>query len=257
MIRISVFPLSLIALSAFFYAPSQAAETITVRADIWAPYNAQPDSDFPGLAIEMAKEIFGAHGLTLDYQVMPWARAVQACKAGEIDSIMGASGLEEGVVVGKEALMFGTNSVIGLSDQAWEYTDLASLNNIKLAYPRGYNYEAALDTYLQTNAKKNITEVGGDEPLIQAIALLERKRVDGYIEDSLVFFAALPEAKKKQFKVIGALTEPAPIYLAFSAAKPNSKQWVEWLDQGLAEMKKNGRRAAILARYGIVEPVSP
>ena len=256
-VRTVFLSISLIAASTLTSASLQSAESISIRADIWAPYNAQPDADHPGFTIEMVKEVFAPHGVTIDYQIMPWARAVQACKAGEIDSVMGASGLEEGTLIGKEPLALGANCLIGLSDQAWKYTDLASLDKIKLAYPRGYNYETAVDAYLRANTAKNITEVGGDEPLIQAIALLERKRVDGYIEDSLVFFAALPEAKKKQFKVLGALTEPAPLYLAFSAVKPKAKQWAEWLDQGLAEMKKNGRRAAILARYGIVEPASP
>lgn len=235
--------------------PLGAAEAISVRADIWAPYNAQPDSDHPGFAIEMAKEIFATHDIVLDYQIMPWARAVQACKNGDIDAIMGASGLEfEGIVVGAQPLAMGANALIGLADQTWTYTTIASLDKIKVAYPRGYNYTVEIDTYLRANAAKNVTEVGGDEPLTQAVALLERKRVDAYVEDTLVFFAALPETKKKMFKVVGQLTELPPIHLAFSPTKPHAKQWATWLDQGVLELKRNGRRAAILARYGIVEP---
>lgn len=236
------------------------AETITVRADLWAPYNAQPDSDHPGTVIEMTKEIFAAHGITIDYQLLPWPRAVQACKNGEIDAIVGSMGKEfDGIVIGTQPVATATSSLIGLAEQKFSFadsTDFAALDQIQIAYPRGYNFTADIDAYLRSPTRTNITEVGGEEPLIQAVALLEHKRVDAYIEDYLVFFAALPDEKKAHFKVLGQMSQPIPFYIAFSPTKPQATHWAELLDQGLVELKRTGRYTAILARYGIIEPAT-
>ncbi len=237
---------------------ASAAETITIRSDVWAPYNTQPGSDHPGITIELITEIYAAQGIAVDYQIMPWARAIQGCKAGEIDSIVGATGLEfPGIVVPAQPLAIGTCMLIGLADQPWRYQDLASLDRVKVSYPRGYNYATDVDEYLRANAKGNVTEIGGEEPLTQAVAMLERRRVDAYVEDELVFFSALPVERRAAFRTLGALTKPIPMYLCFSPAKPSAQRWAALLDAGLIEAKRTGRYAAILARYGITLPANP
>jgi polar amino acid transport system substrate-binding protein len=67
------------------------ADTITVRADTWMPYNGEPNSDRPGYCIEMLKVIFEPMGYKIDYQIEPWTRATANAEAGKIDAIIGAA----------------------------------------------------------------------------------------------------------------------------------------------------------------------
>ena len=70
-----------------------AGDTITLRADIWDPYNGDPASDQPGFVIEVAKAVFEKAGYTVDYQVEGWSwdRSVEEAKKGNIDGIVGAA----------------------------------------------------------------------------------------------------------------------------------------------------------------------
>jgi len=49
--------LSIIALllSLFLISPA-IADTITIRADVWCPYNCEPDSEKPGYMIEIVQK---------------------------------------------------------------------------------------------------------------------------------------------------------------------------------------------------------
>jgi polar amino acid transport system substrate-binding protein len=56
---------------------SVQAQTISIRADYWYPMNGDPNSDKPGYMIDLAKAIFEPQGIAVDYQLMPWSRAIQ------------------------------------------------------------------------------------------------------------------------------------------------------------------------------------
>jgi len=66
------------------------AETITIVADEWCPYNCEENSDLPGFLIEIARLVFSAHGHSVRYIVMPWKRAVYEVEQGRFNAIAGA-----------------------------------------------------------------------------------------------------------------------------------------------------------------------
>ena len=52
------------------------SDTISMRADVWCPYNCDPSSKDLGLAIEIAEYAFAKKGHKIDYQIFPWPRTV-------------------------------------------------------------------------------------------------------------------------------------------------------------------------------------
>jgi polar amino acid transport system substrate-binding protein len=48
------------------------ADTITLHADEWCPYNCAPGSGMPGYAVEVAREVFEQAGHRLDYGLLSW-----------------------------------------------------------------------------------------------------------------------------------------------------------------------------------------
>ena len=64
-----------------------AKEKIILAADMWCPYNCEPDSKNPGFLIEMAKIIFEEHDIEIEYRLMPWSKALDAVKNGSIHAI--------------------------------------------------------------------------------------------------------------------------------------------------------------------------
>ncbi|WP_157729877.1 transporter substrate-binding domain-containing protein [Bacterioplanes sanyensis] len=67
-----------------------AAQTLSIRSDTWYPMNGDPQADKPGFMIEIAKAIFEPQGITIDYRLMPWERALSEVRAGRIDCVVGA-----------------------------------------------------------------------------------------------------------------------------------------------------------------------
>ncbi len=69
--------IALIAIGSTALTPSPVgAETITLAADVWCPFNCNPGGDPPGYMVEVAKAVFEPRGHTVTYRVLPWARAV-------------------------------------------------------------------------------------------------------------------------------------------------------------------------------------
>ena len=109
------------------------SETIRVRADQWMPFNGDPADDRPGYVVEMARAIFGRHGITVDYQTMPWSDALKAAAAGEIEAVIGANPKEAA------ELLLPTEPIgeprVGLfvkKGNAWQFTSVPSLRTVKI-----------------------------------------------------------------------------------------------------------------------------
>ena len=48
--------------------PGAAADTISIRGDMWCPVNCDPKAERPGYMIEIAREVFEPKGHKIDYQ---------------------------------------------------------------------------------------------------------------------------------------------------------------------------------------------
>ena len=63
--------------------------TLTLAADNWCPFNCQPNSTYPGYMIEIAQQVFAEYNININYQVIPWSRALRLCRAGIISAVVG------------------------------------------------------------------------------------------------------------------------------------------------------------------------
>ncbi len=244
----------LLALAAVCYYSTgtlTAEETIRIRADSWAPYNIEPGTDKPGWGIEIAEAIFSKHGIKIDYQTLPWTRAVSMLESGEIECAIGATKDDIPTAI-FPALGFAEarSHFFVLKDSKWEYKDESSLDSITLGVIQDYAYTELLDKRIAEN--KNVFISTGETPLDQLITMLEKGRVDALVEDPAVFKYKLKELGKKSetFKEI-PYDNPNPIYLAFTPKnKEVSEKYAKLFDEGMAELRSSGKLKEILAKYG-------
>ncbi|MBF0239723.1 MAG: transporter substrate-binding domain-containing protein [SAR324 cluster bacterium] len=66
------------------------SKTISIGADVWHPYNGVAKSSELGFMIDIAVEVFKEKGYTVDYKNLPWNRAKDECRKGNIDAVVGA-----------------------------------------------------------------------------------------------------------------------------------------------------------------------
>lgn len=248
-----------IALAAFLVvgliSQSAMADVITLRGDAWCPYNCEPGSAKPGYVIEIAKEVFGKAGHTVDYKTLNWARTLDNVRNGEFVGAIGAS-KDDGKELLFPKLPIGKsgNTFAVRADDTFEYKDVASLDGKVLAIIDGYGYTDTINDYIAKNKSdsKKITTTPGDGALANNLNKLMAKRADLVIEDGNVLNSEIADMKLDG--KVRVLKDPLPasdIYIAFSPKNPKSKEYMEVFDKGVAELRSSGKLAEILAKYNV------
>ncbi|WP_057832923.1 substrate-binding periplasmic protein [Colwellia sp. TT2012] len=234
---------------------SQSKVTLTIAADNWCPFNCQPNSDYPGYMIEIAQQVFAEHNIKINYQIIPWSRALQLCRAGIISAVVG------GYISDAPDFIYPLNeqgliafSFFSLKPGHWRYQGPASLDNQLLAVANGYAYTESLDSYIklhQADATR-IYSAYGNKPLIENITLLEQGLIDVLVETEAVFWYTSKQSNRQEkFNMAGLLAPAKPAYIAFSPAIEASTEYADILSKGIVRLRTNGELARILAKYGL------
>ena len=229
--------------------------TITIAADYWCPFNCQPNSEYPGYMIEIAQQVFALHDITVNYQIIPWSRALQLCRAGRISAVVGGykSDAPDFIYPQIEQGMIGF-SFFSTMDHSWQYQGITSLDNQLLAVADGYAYSETLDRYIgkYQDDSSRIYSAFGDKPLTENIALLEQGLIDVLIETKSVFWYRSEQLNKRhKFIMVGVLAPAEPAYISFSPAIDESRKYARLLSQGTEQLRASGELSKILAKYGL------
>lgn len=227
------------------------AQVLHLRADSWMPFNGDPAAEKPGYVIELLREIFEPQGIKIDYQVMPWAEALQAAAAGQIDGVIGANATEAAkLLIGTESIGEPQFSLFVRKDNPWIYQNMRSLQSVRLGAVEGYSYWESIDGYIKKSASPAVKFYSGNTPAVDALADLSSGRIDVFVESVMVFYWALKTTGQKISDYRAAYTEPTePLYVAFARNKPGLG-YVRKMDEGLARLRASGRYDAILGKYG-------
>ena len=234
-----------------------AGDTITLRADIWDPYNGDPASDRPGFMIEVAKAVFEKAGYTVDYQVDGWSwdRSVEEAKKGNIDGIVGAAKSDApDFIFPSEPLCKQRMSFFVKKGNPWRYAGTDSLASVRLGIISGYTYFDEVDAYIEANKNNEdrVQSVQDDNALELNLKKLAAGRIDTVIEDAAVFNnKAKALGIADQFETAGLAGPEDSCYIAFTPARPSSAKYAELLGAGIKEMTASGEMQKLLDKYGI------
>jgi polar amino acid transport system substrate-binding protein len=234
------------------------AETITLCADNWFPYNGAPGATPAGYVIEIVNAITEKNGDKFDYQIMPWKRAVAVAEKGEINGVIGGLVTDTpGFVFPEEPIGLSGTSAFVKKGSNWKYDGVASLKDKKLAVVDSYSYGDDIDPYIKENmANGKLIDVNaGEAPEALAIKKLQAGRVDVYVSDPNVFWATVKTMGlgADEFVLAGEVAAPDPIFIALSPKRDDSKAIAEKITTGIREMRASGALATILAKYGVAD----
>lgn len=232
---------------------------ITVVADIWCPYNCEVGTQNPGYIIEVANEIFGKKGIKVNYEIMPWERAIEETRKGTYNAIIGARyGDAPDFIFPEEAEGSSQNVFFVKNDSDWKYDGVDSLNGKSLGVIDGYSYSEEIDKYVKKNLENSakVQSVAGETGLEQNFSKLLKGRIDAYIEDMNVGMKFIADKGMwGKYKIAGKdiLKDPKEnnIYLAFSPVNKDSIEYSKILSEGIKEMRQNGKLKEILTKYSI------
>jgi len=232
-----------------------AGPPLTVVGSEWCPYNCAQESPLGlGYMIDVAREVFEPAGHAVDYQLITWARAIDEVKAGNMQALVGSS-RRDGLIFTKQPLGIAQNGFAVRKGEGFTYTGPDSLKGKVLAAINGYSYTDDVDAIITAaGANEAVVQlVSGDNALTLNLRKLTAKRVDLVVDDVNVL--------RQQIALMGIADQvdivpgglPDPVYLAFSAARPDSQTLADRLDSGIDALRQSGRLRQILDRYHLTD----
>ena len=242
-------------------ASGALAETITIVADEWPPFNAEPNSGAEGYMVDVARAAFEPRGISVVYRTVPWKRAITDTRNGVYTGVIGASRTDaEGFVFPAEELARNYLAFYVKRGIPWRFQGLESIQKITLGVIGGYDYRVWLNTYIDANRRNpdRVQVMTGDMPLERNLKKLLTGRIDVVVDtEAAIRWVAKRMGVLDEIEVAGYGDEPAYCYIAFSPSLPESRTYAEILSEGIAELRANGGLREILDRYGVGDWKSP
>lgn len=246
----------LIACLTVLSAPAVRADTITLKADYWMPFNGDGKTE-TGYMLDIAKAIFEAKGHKVVFVVTPWEKAIAEARAGKCNAIIGAAKDDApDFVFPPEELGVSVQLFCVKSGTPWKYAGVGSLKTIKLGVIKDYAYFTELDEYIKANPTA-VSFATGDTPLQSNLTKVLQGELGATVDDRSVLKYTIAKMNLQGKIVIAAAssdaTKSAKLYIAFSPKNPKSKEYAQLLAEGILTLRANGELPKILAKYGLVD----
>jgi len=258
----NILPLMLTLFAFFSIAAAKpaSAETITLAADSWCPYNCSPVYPPAGFMVDIAKKAFEKHGIDVEYKVMPWAQAITDSRKGIYNGIIGASNKDAPDFVFPATAQGWMNvSFYVKKGSAWHYDGVKSLREISLGVVQDYSYGDEIDPYIkQYNLDPTfIQPMAGDNALEINLSKLARGKIGAVVEAKYVVDYYYSQHKKEEKpEEAGSLapSEANKLYIAFSPKdKALAQKYADILSAEILKMRASGELKEILDVYGIAD----
>ncbi len=231
------------------------AETISLVADEWPPFNGVPNSGNEGFIVDVARAVFEKNGVRVAYEILPWKRAVEMTREGLYNGIIGATKAEApDFIFHSEELFKFYDAFYVKKGSSWRFIQKTDIEYGPIGVIEGYEYNQWLLDYIQIH-KNNLDRVQiitGENPLERNILKLIDGRIDTVIDnENVILNIARQMNVLDQIVLAGYTTESSSIYIAFSPKLPKSKTYAKILNQGIVDLRETGEFKKILMKYGL------
>jgi polar amino acid transport system substrate-binding protein len=234
------------------------AESLSFVTIDYCPFTCDPSQEGgkEGFMTDVVREAFEGRGYSVDFEMLPYVRAVKAVQEGRYDGI---------VVVGRDYapdLVYPDVPTVVQRvaflvdvDSRWRYTGIESLLDIKVGTVRGFHYvDPELVAYLEAERdnEARVNVIHGERTTIRGIRMLQRKRISTFLEGEFSVLYVLEKLNLWEQVIVAGYTRNAfEDYTAFSPLSPYAQVHADVLSDAIDEMKETGRLAEILRKYGI------
>ncbi|EJL94779.1 extracellular solute-binding protein, family 3 [Pseudomonas sp. GM102] len=207
---------------------------IHLASEAWEDFTA---ADGHGLGWDVLREVFEPAGVKLDIRTEPYTRATGLAQRGEVDACVGAYRDEVSDVL-YPRWSFDTDPIYALGLASNPAPTLQTLGNYRLAWVRGYKYQAYLPNVQRYNEVVRRTGI---------VSMLIHNRADYYI-DALTEIDNIVSRAKDPSQFRRTHIAELPLYLCF-ADTPRARTLMALFDQRMEVLVKNGRLKPIFERW--------
>jgi polar amino acid transport system substrate-binding protein len=231
------------------------AEKMVVAADIWCPFNCQPNSPTPGYVVDILRAAFPQK--TIEYRVLPWKRTLLEIRQHKVTAAISLTqqmAIDSQLKIGKEPIGADQDCLFVAATNPLKYhnqaDDLNSLSRVSVVL--GYDYDEGFGAWLARPANKYKIHVqSGDDPSLSNLLKLVGGRLDGVIESGAVMNNLLLDPRFAGKVISAGCNSSLPYYVGFAADEPQVDALLSQLDQAVVALRRSGELSTILARYGL------
>jgi polar amino acid transport system substrate-binding protein len=223
-----------------------ARKKLVLAGDYWCPYNCAPNSDSQGFLVDVIKRSLYIYGIDVEYKMMPWHEALHKVEKGEVDGIIGISNVKGmNIVVTDMPLEYSATASFTRCDTDWTYDGIPSLRGKKLGLIMDYSLDEDVSNFVGTNyptSPSRFVLEDGPNAVVDSITNLIDQNIDVYIEDKRVVEHYVNEhALSSSIKL--------PLYVAFNDQIPGVKDYIKYLNEGIASLKSTGEYQHLREKY--------
>jgi len=232
---------------------TQFQRSLNLAAADWCPYTCSTPNK-PGFITEALIQLLKINNIALKVTVLPWSRAIRMARQGSYDGLLTAIVSEAPHFQftkrpsGHYQICFYTHR-----SSTFEYSDRSSLSGIKLGGIRDYGYGEPIDSILkEPRGDEHVYLISNSAPLSSLVGMTELKRMDTFVEDSMVVAEYLTNNPNANIKKAGCL-ESIPFYTALSPKLQHKSALLQELDKLLQSPMHLLLVQEARARYGLIE----
>lgn len=233
----------------------QEERVLFFSSDPWTPYAGYADAELEGYIVDVMREIYEPLGYKVKYVNLPWSRCIRDTRDGKLTALAGADFDEvPDFIFPKETIGITRPAFFTRNNDAWKYTGLDSLSQIKLGVIQDYTYAKEIDEYIQRfQDSERILIVKGNDPLQRLISSLQAGRIDAFIENAPVVYytthaMGLPPGMLRE---AGSPRMGVLLFIPFSPKLSKARELAGIFDERIRELRSGGRLKSILEKYQI------
>lgn len=231
-------------LSLLLVTATQAAEVPQIGAeDDWYPYSGVREGRLGGMAVDIVRAAFTASNTPVELITYPYSRCMHLTQKGDLAGCFNTTPTPETrrlYRLSTEPLFTDDILIWSRREKAVPLKGLGDLQDKRVAVTIGYEYGPAFDGY------SGLVRVAVRQDLF-GFRMLERGRVDYAIAfrgTSEQLFRDQPELANLFTPVY--LAHSAELHLSFSRDHPQAEQLQVRFDEGMREIRRNGRYDEII-----------
>ncbi|BBN80125.1 ABC transporter substrate-binding protein [Pseudoalteromonas sp. A25] len=232
----------LIALT-FFVSISHAQVSKVIGGhNPWPPYI---ESDGSGLVRDILLAAFGSQGMELEIQIAPFSRMIVLLEKREVDFIAALWWTEKRhkTILFSQPYFHNELAVVSKKNKLINFRGAKSLQYKSVAAIRGYAYH----DLLQSIEQLKVIDV---HSLHACLELVHKERADFAIADQLAFKHELRlDPSLNDLVAHSPVLLSWPLHIGVNRAHPNAKEIIRRFNQGLMQIKREGRYQQIIAKY--------
>jgi polar amino acid transport system substrate-binding protein len=243
-ISICIFLIALLVGSTSQAESRRTNSVILAVEDSWPPY---ADANGEGISTNILSQAFASVGISLTVKVAPYARVLSDVEKGVLVggyNVTRQSSTEKQFLFGQQALLKASASFYFPAGhlQAKEYISIDDIpDGTTIGLIIDYEYGELFEKHKHRFKQVRVSQQD------QIINMLQLDRIDSAILFDAVASHTLKSMQLKPSSILkGPINHTSDIYVAFSRSHKQAQYFADKLDQGLIQLKKDGRYEKLL-----------